>query len=118
MLEPLLWLLWVLICVVAIIGLAYWFTRSVGRGGLGALGGYGGSEQLRVLARLSLGKEQFLALVQAGERFFLLGVTPAAVSSLAELTREEAAVWLESLPPEQPGFGESLRSVLRQRKQR
>ena len=76
--SSLLSLLWVLICVVVIIVLAYLFTRYVaGRGGLGGISG--GSGRFKVLARLSLGREQSVALVQAGGRYLLLGVTAAGV---------------------------------------
>lgn len=115
-------LLWLLICVVAIVGLAYWFTKYVvGRGALGGLGGLGstGGEHFKVLARLSLGREQAVVLLRVGERHFLLGVTPSAVSTLAELTQEEAQACSEA--SEQavgPGFGETLRTMLQQKKRR
>ena len=114
-------LLWVLVCVVVIIGLAYWFTKYMGsRGVLGALGAAKGNEQFRVLARLALGKDQTLVMVQVGERYFLLGVTQSAVSTLTELTREEASPWL-TRPDTQaaaPSFREALQKVLQQRRQR
>lgn len=114
-------LTWVLLCVVVIILLAYLFTRYVARrGGLGFMGASGGTGQLKVLARLSLGREQSVALVQAGERYLLLGVTASKVELLAELTREEAEAMC-SRPadqPQPPSFRESLRTVLKQRKKR
>ena len=117
--SNLLSLLWVLICVVAIIALAYLFTRYVaGRGGLMVVSG--GNGRFKVLARLSLGREQSVALVQAGERYFLLGVTASGIQLLTELTKEEADA-LRTSPPEQPqppSFRESLRTVLQQRKPR
>ena len=111
-------LIWLLVCVVAIIGLAFWFTRYVvGRGALNGLGMSPGTEQFRVLARLNLGREQMLILVQAGERCFLLGVTPSAISTLAEFTQEEAELWqVAQEPPDTPNFREALRMVLRQKK--
>ena len=119
--ESLLNLLWVLVCAVLIIGLAYWFTRYVvGRGKLGSFGATRGTEQLQVLARLTLGREQAAVLVQAGERYFLLGVTPSAVSTLAELTAEEAQAMCPppSEQPQPPSFREALHTVLQQRKKR
>lgn len=117
--SNLLSLLWVLICVVAIIVLAYLFTRYVaGRGSLGGISG--GNGRFKVLARLSLGREQSVALVQAGERYLLLGVTASDIQLLKELTKEEADA-LCSPPPDQPqppSFRESLRIVLQQRKPR
>ena len=113
-------LFWVIVCVVLIIGLAYWFTKHVAGRGVGRFSAWAkGSEQLKVLARLSLGKEQQITLVQAGERFFLLGVTASAISNLAELTKEEAASWTQKPDqPPPPSFREALRIVLQQKRQR
>lgn len=106
--------LWLLICVVAVSGLAYWFTKFVvGRGLVGgAAAGKGGS--LTVLAQISVGKDQRLLVVRAGERCFLLGATPAAISTLAEFTAEEAEHWKTPPPGETlPSFRESLVNVLK-----
>ena len=111
---------WMLLCVVIIIVLAYLFTKYVaGRGGR-LMGVSGGTDRFRVLERLSLGREQSMALVQAGERYFLLGVTPSGVSLVAELTQEEAQALHPPRPdqPAPPSFGEALRTVLKQKKQR
>ncbi len=120
-LDNILSLLWLLICVVAIIVLAYLFTKYVaGRGG-GYLSPGGGTDQFKVLARLPLGREQSLALVQAGERYLLLGVAASGVSLVAELTQEEAQALYRrpnSDQPAPPSFGEALRTVLKQKKPR
>ena len=118
--ESLLSLLWVLLCVVVIVALAYLFTRyAAGRGGLGMMGMAGGGQQFKVLARLALGREQAAVLVQAGERYLLLGVAPSGISALAELSREEAqALCQRPEQPAPPSFREALRTVLQQRKQR
>ncbi len=120
-LDSILSLVWLLVCVLVIIALAYLFTKYVaGRSG-GFLGIGGGTDGFKVLARLSLGREQSLALVQAGKRYFLLGVAPSKVSLVAELTREEAQeLYPQSTPgqPAPPSFGEALRTVLKQKKPR
>ena len=118
-LDSILSLVWLLVCVLVIIVLAYLFTKYVvGRGSLSGMGG--GSDRFKVLSRLSLGREHSLALVQAGERYFLVGIAPSGVSPVAELTREEAE-GLYAPPPGQqppPSFGEALRNVLQQKKPR
>ena len=118
-LSSLLSLIWMLVCVLAVIVLAYLFTRYVaGRGG--TIGAPGGSERFRVLARLSLGREQSAVLVKAGEKYLLLGVTASEIAVLKELTQEEAEA-IYTLPPDQPpppSFGEALRAVLKQKKPR
>ena len=121
MLDNILSLLWLLICVLAIVVLAYLFTKYVaGRSG-GFPGTGSGMDRFKVLARLSLGREQSLALVQAGERWLLLGVTSTGISLVAELSEEEAqALTARSDPgqPAPPSFGEALRTVLKQKKPR
>lgn len=119
-LDTILSLVWLLVCVLVIIVLAYLFTKYVaGHSGLWGTGG--GTDQFKALSRLSLGREQSLTLVQAGERYLLLGVTPSGVSLVAELTREEAQA-LYTRPasgqPAPPSFGEALRTVLKQKKPR
>ena len=118
-LSSLISLVWMLVCVLAVIVLAFLFTRYVaGRGGM--IGVSGGTEQFRVLARLPLGREHSAVLVKAGEKYLLLGVAPSEVTVLKELTREEAEA-VYALPPDQPpppGFGEALRTVLKQKKPR
>ena len=117
--EVLLSLLWVVVCCVVVLGLAYWFTKYVvGRGKLGGLGVSKGAEKLRVLQQLSLGKDQRILVVRAGDRYLLLGVTASGMSTLAEFTPEEAKIWLaeEKQQTEQPpSFTEALQKVLKQK---
>lgn len=115
--------LWMIVSIAVIIGLAYWFTRyAAGRGGFGAFGPLRMGAELEILAQLALGRDQRLAMVRAGERYFLLGVTAAGISLLAEFTAEEAATWREQAETaeksETPSFREALNTVLRQRGRR
>ena len=120
-LDSLFSLIWLLICVLVVVVLAYLFTRYVAGRGDGMAGLSGASERLKVLSRLSLGREQGVMLVKAGEKFLLLGVTPAGITLLKELTQEEADAICPppdpDLPPP-PSFGEALRTVLKQKKPR
>ncbi len=119
-LDNILSLMGLLICVLVVIVLAYLFTKYVaGRNG-SFLGVGGGNDRFKVLIRLSLGRDQSLVLVQAGERYLLLGVAPSGVSLVAELTQEESQA-LYAPPSDQPAppsFGEALRTVLKQKKPR
>lgn len=73
---------------------AYLFTRWMGRNwGAGLINGLSGGRQLTVLDRAGLGKDQALLVVRAGQRYLLLGSTPAGVTLLAELTQEEGERW-------------------------
>jgi flagellar protein FliO/FliZ len=116
-------LLWVLVCVIVILGLAYWVTRSVAAADRrGLFGTSKGTDHLAVLSRLTLGKEQQLVLIRAGDRYLLLGVTTAQMTTLAEFTKEEAESWQtqQDQPTDQapPSFGQALRTVLQQKGRR
>jgi flagellar biosynthetic protein FliO len=115
-------LLWTLLCVVVIIGLAYWVTKYLVAGGFRQRVGGVRRDDLAVLARLPLGKDQQLVVIQAGSRCFLLGVTATQVTTLAEFTQQEAEAWLaehDQTPEGQPsGFGQALREALRQKRRR
>ncbi len=113
-------LLWVVVCVAAILALAYWFTKHVAARGFPGAQGFRESEQFKILARLALGREESLALVRAGGRYFLLGITPSGISNLAEFTGEEAEAWrkAQESQPAPPSFREAVRMVMEQRKQR
>ena len=110
--------LWMLVCVVLIIGLAYWFTKYVA--GRGALGAFSGGRRMEVLDRLPLGRDQNLILARVGERYLLLGAGTAGVTLLAELTEEEAVVWKppETAAGEKPGFKEAFLTIMKQRERR
>lgn len=110
--------LWMFVCVVLIIGLAYWFTKHVA--GRGALGAFTAGRQMEVLDRLPLGRDQSVILVRAGERYLLLGTGTAGVALLAELTAEEAASWKPPEPAaeERPGFKDAFLTALKQKGRR
>ena len=110
--------LWMLVCVVLIIGLAYWFTKYVA--GRGALGAFSGGRRMEVLDRLPLGRDQSVVLARVGERYLLLGAGTAGVTLLAELTGEEAAAWKppETAEGEKPGFKEAFLTMMKQKERR
>lgn len=118
MLGEVLPLVGMLAVIVAILVLAYFFTRYVAGRGLGKFFPQGAG-QLRLLDQLSLGKDQRLAVVQAGARHLLLGVTPSGVTLLAELTAEEAQLWRRETGgdvPKPPSFQEALLAQLKKKK--
>ena len=101
--SPWVSLLGMLIAIVVVVGLAYWFTRLVGKGRIPTFGMSRRDENLSVLAQMQIGKDQRLAVVQAGERYLLIGVTAQNISLLTELTAEEAARWLPERKEEGDG---------------
>lgn len=108
--------LWLVICVVLIVGLAYWFTRYVA--GRGAFGAFQGGQQMEVLDRLPLGRDQSVILARVGERYLLLGAAPAGIALLAELSAEEAASWKRPAAAEKMGFKEAFDTIMKQKGRR
>lgn len=61
-----------------------------------------GSSVLRVHASLGLGGRERVVLVQAGDDYLLLGVSPGSVQSLHQLDREQTSQLLQQ-QNERPG---------------
>ena len=100
--PPILSLLGLLAVVVLVLAGAYAFTRWAGKNLSGGFAGVGGARRIQVLDRAGLGREQSLLVVRAGERYLLLGSSPAGLTLLAELTKEEGEGW--SPPPPSDGL--------------
>lgn len=116
-------LLGMIVSVAVVTGLAYWFTRCViGGNRFKSLGLLQKNEQLQVLTQTQIGKEQKVAVIQAGMRYFLLGVTAQNISLLAELSKEEASIWQHQQGEEgsesMPHFHQALVDALQKRKKR
>lgn len=110
-------LLGMLAAVVLILAMAYGVSKWVaGRGPLYAGGGRG-AEALCVLRQISVGRNERLLLVRLQERCLLVGVTAGGMTLLAELTREEAAQWLQKQDgPAAPSFLDALKENLTKKK--
>ena len=111
-----------ILATIVIIALAYWFTRHVvGRAGISTIGKYQQNESLKLLHQLQLGKDQRLAVVKAGEKYLLLGITAQSISLLTELSEEEASVWIKSKDAQDAaqtaGFRQMLTDAVQKRKQ-
>ena len=98
-------LLGALVVIALVMAGAYAFTRWAGTRLGGGLSFKPGGSRLKVLDRAALGKEQSLLVVQAGERYLLLGSTAAGLTLLAELTREEGEAWGPAAGAEAPAEG-------------
>lgn len=115
-------LLGMLLTVALVLLLAWLVTRYLAGRGLGMRRPSGAGKRMNLLEQMPLGREQRLALVQVGERYFLLGISSAGISRLAELSGEEAARWTEEngigTPPRPPaaGFREFLQDALNRKR--
>lgn len=110
-------LLWALFVTCLILALAYWFTRHVV--GRMAAGGLAQGKHITILEQAVVGKEQRLLLVRIEKRIYILAATPGGISSLGELSAEEAAGWDEAVRASgdlMEAFPQTLRRMWEQRK--
>ena len=98
-LQDLLSLLGIIVVLALVLLASYLVTRWAGMG-LGGRLGAGGGQHVRVLERVGVGRDQAIVVVQAANRYFLLGSSPSGFSLLAELTEEEGALWSSPPPPD------------------
>lgn len=92
--HPVLAALGLLAVVLLVLAAAYFATLVVGKGLGGGFPAFrGGGSRIEVLDRAVLGKDQVLLVVKAGQRYLLLGSTPAGLALLTELTQEEGENW-------------------------
>lgn len=68
-----------------IIYLSYVCSKYLGKG----LVKTGNSKYMRMVDQMIVGQNRTLVIVQAGERYLLLGVGPERIETLAELSEEE-----------------------------
>lgn len=115
-------LIWALICIVAVLGLSYWVTRLIARKGTF----YGSVKrrnrgQMEVFAQELIGKDQRLMIARVGEKYFFLGVTPNAISMLAEISEDEANFVEETVEQgaeNRPTFFDAFSGVLKEKMRR
>ena len=74
-------MLLVLALVLALIPLSMWLLKRLGGGGPAAAAG------MKIVAQLPLGPRERLVVVEAGERWLLLGVTAASINRVGSLPR-------------------------------
>lgn len=88
--------------VLLVLAGAWIFTRWAGQNLGGGFLAVSRSGRLQVLDRAGVGRDQSLLVVKAGQRYLLLGSTPAGLTLLAELTPEEGKNWDPPAPPDGP----------------
>ncbi|MBR1382822.1 MAG: flagellar biosynthetic protein FliO [Ruminococcus sp.] len=91
-----------LILFVGILYLAYISTKLIGK--RYSLSGKGG-RNLKILETVSVGREMSIAIARAGEKIFLIGVTPDRISLLSELSEDDLLVGYTDNLPQSDGSG-------------
>ena len=94
-------LLGILLVLLLVLAASYLVTRWAGQNLGGGFLAAGRGGRLQVLDRAAVGRDQSVLVVKAGQRYLLLGSTPAGLTLLAELTREEG----ENRKPSGPQAG-------------
>ena len=117
--EEVLQLIWALLVVAAVAVLAWLFTRFVAGRASGGSMALPRERPVKLLAQLSVGREQRVLLIQVGEQYYLLGAAQGGVTLLDKLSEEESAELRRQAPPADPGermgFQKALKKVLEQR---
>lgn len=105
-------LVWTLAAVVIVLYLAYRCSRFIAVRGGGFAGASGTA--MRLLSRLPLAQDKQLVVAETGDRYWLLGVSPAGIQLVAELTEQEAMACVKTPQAGEaiPEFSEILRKGL------
>ncbi|MFA9381523.1 MAG: flagellar biosynthetic protein FliO [Acetanaerobacterium sp.] len=74
-----------ILMVVAIVVLAFYSTKWLGK----RMGGAVKSRYLSVIDRVSLGQDKYIAVVKVGEKHLLIGVSSGSVTNLGELSQDD-----------------------------
>jgi flagellar protein FliO/FliZ len=109
-------MLLMLLLVLAMIPVALWLLRRLG------LGKPAGVTGMRVVTQLSLGQRERVVIVEAGDRWWLLGVSAAGVTRLGTMPRgalpAEALSAAAGPPDGSRGFAALLQSAIQRVKPR
>lgn len=103
-----------LLGILALIYLMFYFSKVISRkNGMGGISGSGRTVQ--VLERVPLAQDKFLAVIRAGEKILLLGVSPQQVELLTELSEDDlASSGDKGSPPSGKTFLECFKEAARE----
>lgn len=115
--------LWLLIAVVLVMGLAYLFTRYVAGNQILLSQHRKNTKMLHIVEQTYMGRDRQIVLLQAGDRYFLLGNTPEQITTLAEFSAGEVESWREKERQtgedgQTPSFTQALQEIIKQRGRR
>lgn len=104
-----------LLIVILVLYLTFVCTKYIGRG----VGIKTRSRNMKMLDQIPLGRDRSAAIIEAGNRFFLVGITASQVSLISELKEEEVGtLLLEPQEPERlaPDFGDIFEKLKNRKK--
>lgn len=87
-------LLALIVVLILVLIASYYTTKLVGRQ-LGTSSQWQVGQNIKIVERLSMGKDQHIIVADVAGRYLVLGCTPTQISHLCELTPEESAQLLE-----------------------
>ncbi len=84
MIEGLMSLAGAILMVVCILALAWWCSRMLGKGWVGATSG----RNMKILEQIRVGTDRSLLLVKLGGHVYLIGVSGAGIQLIAQIEDE------------------------------
>ncbi|MCF0151363.1 MAG: flagellar biosynthetic protein FliO [Firmicutes bacterium] len=98
------------LCIAVLLVLAWLASKNAASGK--ALPGMTGAGSLKTVARVPVGRNQWVVVLRAGERGLVLGVGTEQISLLTELTPQELAE-IEQTPQKDGGFSAVLQGIVK-----
>ncbi|MCM1334107.1 MAG: flagellar biosynthetic protein FliO [Bacteroides sp.] len=110
-------ILWVVLCLALVFGLLFLFLYVMKRlsNGVGVVNG----SKMRVLDRVTVGRDGMLLVVSVCDRLILIAVTPQRIEKLCDLetSPEEYAAGLQR-ETAQGGFSSALAAAMKRREEK
>lgn len=107
MLEGLLTAVGTLCVVVLVIYLSYVFTRRLAKGAIGR----SQSQYMRLCDQMGVGQDRSVAVIQVGDRYFLIGIAANQINILSEL-EEEGLIPLRGDEVSQSGNAPDFKEIM------
>ena len=81
-----------LVIVVLILYGAFWATKFIGQG----YAATGSSGNMNIVEQITVGRDRSIAVIKAGESFYLVGITPGSISLISEIKEEDQMTFEKS----------------------
>ena len=74
-----------LLIVVVILYGAFWATKFIGQGYASA----SNSRNMNIVEQVTIGRDKSIAVVKAGDSFYLVGITPGSINLISQLNDDD-----------------------------